>query len=72
VDGNDFFAMGGYAFYVWSSFGFAALVMAALLAQSWLAARGRSDELERLRRRVRGEGARPESPDGPSPGLGTE
>lgn len=57
MDGESFFAMGGYAVYVWSSFGFAFVVMLVLLVQSWIAARGRSDELERLRRRVRGQGA---------------
>lgn len=47
---SEFFAMGGYAAYVWAAFGFAALVLAGLLAQSWQAARRRDAELEQLKR----------------------
>jgi heme exporter protein D len=50
---GDFFAMGGYAAFVWPAFGFAALVLIGLLAQSWWAARRREAELEQLRRLVR-------------------
>jgi heme exporter protein D len=50
---SEFLAMGGYAAYVWSAFGFAALVMIALLAHSFWAARRREDELARLREAVR-------------------
>ncbi len=50
---SDFFAMGGYAAFVWPAFGFAALVLIGLLAQSWWAARRRETELEQLRRVVR-------------------
>jgi heme exporter protein D len=50
---SDFFAMGGYAAFVWPAFGFAALVLIGLLAQSWWAARRRAAELEQLRRVVR-------------------
>jgi heme exporter protein D len=50
---SDFFAMGGYAVYVWPAFGFAALVLLGLFVQSWRAARGREVELEQLRRLVR-------------------
>ena len=50
---GDFFAMGGYAAFVWPAFGFAALVLIGLLAQSWWAARRRAAELEQLRRTVR-------------------
>lgn len=51
--------MGGYGAYVWSAFGFAALVLVGLLAQSWRAASQREAELERLRRMVRpGRGER--------------
>ena len=32
---TEFFAMGGYAAYVWPAYGFAALVLIALLVQSW-------------------------------------
>ena len=49
---SDFFAMGGYAAYVWPAFGFAALVLVGLVAQSWWAARRREAELEQLRRVV--------------------
>lgn len=47
---SDFFAMGGYAAYVWPAFGFAALVLIGLLAQSWHAARRRGAEFEQLKR----------------------
>lgn len=50
---SEFLAMGGYAAYVWPAFGFAAAVLLGLAAQSWRAARRRSDELEQLRRLVR-------------------
>ncbi len=50
---GDFFAMGGYAAFVWPAFGFAALVLIGLLAQSWGASRRREAELEHLRRAVR-------------------
>lgn len=33
----EFWAMGGYGFYVWLSFGIAALVMTGIIYQSWLA-----------------------------------
>ncbi len=56
---SDFFAMGGYAAFVWPAFGFAALVLIGLLAQSWWAARRREAELEQLRRVVRPRPARP-------------
>ncbi len=50
---SDFFAMGGYAGFVWPAFGFTALVLIGMLAQSWWAARRRALELEQLRRVVR-------------------
>jgi heme exporter protein D len=62
---SEFFAMGGYAGYVWPAFGFAALVLIGLLAQSWVAARRREAEFEQLRRlsgpqrRGRAEARRP-------------
>jgi heme exporter protein D len=49
----DFFAMGGYGAYVWSAFGFAAVVLIGLLMQSWRAFRQREVELEQLRQVVR-------------------
>jgi heme exporter protein D len=57
---GEVFAMGGYGAYVWSAFGVAALVLLALFAQSWHAARRREDELRRLRDVVRA--ARPLRP----------
>ena len=50
---TDFLAMGGYAAYVWPAYGFAALVLIALLAQSWRGARRRAAELEQLRHLAR-------------------
>jgi heme exporter protein D len=50
---SDFFAMGGYAAYVWSAFGFAAALLFGLFWQSWRAARRRLAELDQLRRTVR-------------------
>ena len=57
---TDFLAMGGYAAYVWSAYGFAALVLIALLVQSWCSARRREAELEQVRRLARP--ARPSRP----------
>ena len=45
----DFFAMGGYAFYVWGSFGACAL---ALAIEPLLLARRRSEVLRSLRREL--------------------
>jgi heme exporter protein D len=42
---SDFLAMGGYALYVWSSFGLTALVM---VVEIWLARRGRRQLLRNL------------------------
>jgi heme exporter protein D len=50
---TEFFAMGGYAAYVWPAYGFAALVLIALLVQSWRSARRREAELEQVRRIAR-------------------
>lgn len=44
---GEFFAMGGYAFYVWGSFGVTAL---ALLMEPLLARKRRTDILRTLRR----------------------
>jgi heme exporter protein D len=66
----EFLAMGGYAAYVWSAFGFALAVMAALFAQSWHAARARERELAELRsamRRPGWEAAAPAAPPAPRP-----
>jgi heme exporter protein D len=57
---TDFFAMGGYAAYLWPAYGFAALVLFVLLAQSWRSARRRDAELEQVRRLARpGRPSRP-------------
>ena len=48
----EFFAMGGYALYVWGSFGVCAL---ALIAEPILVGRRRSDILKSLRREVLAE-----------------
>ena len=50
---TEFFAMGGYAAYVWPAYGFAALVLIVLLVQSWRAARRRAAEFEQVRRVAR-------------------
>ena len=41
--------MGGYAAYVWPSYGVTALVLGALLLSSWRTMRTREAEVERLR-----------------------
>jgi heme exporter protein D len=50
---TDFLAMGGYAAYVWPAYGLAAVVLIALLVQSWRSARRRDTELEQVRRFAR-------------------
>jgi heme exporter protein D len=50
---TDFLAMGGYAAYVWTAYGIAALVLILLLVQSWRSARRRDAELEQVRRVAR-------------------
>ncbi len=50
---SEFFAMGGYAAYVWPAFGFAGAALLGLWWQSWRAARRREAELAQLRRLVR-------------------
>ena len=50
---SAFLQMGGYAGYVWSAFGFAALVLVGLLVQSVVQARRREQEFLRLREVVR-------------------
>jgi heme exporter protein D len=56
---SEFFAMGGYAAYVWSAFGFALVVLLGLLGQSWRAAHQREAELAQLRDLVRAGRAKP-------------
>lgn len=58
ADLAEFLAMGGYAAYVWSAFGFALVVMVGLLAQSWHAAHARDRELAEFRSALRRPGGR--------------
>ena len=58
-DLSEFLAMGGYAAYVWSAFGFALVVLLGLLGQSWRAAHQREAELAQLRQLVRAGRAKP-------------
>jgi heme exporter protein D len=44
---SDFFAMGGYAFYVWGAYGVTAI---GIVAELWLLARRRRTLLQRLGR----------------------
>lgn len=46
---SEFFAMSGYAVYVWSSYGVAAAVMIALLTHSWQSMRRNESLLKTLR-----------------------
>lgn len=46
---SEFFAMGGYAVYVWPSYAVAFGVMLGLLAWAWAAARQGEAAVERLR-----------------------
>ncbi|HMV00829.1 MAG TPA: heme exporter protein CcmD [Rhodocyclaceae bacterium] len=48
----DFLAMGGYAGYVWGSFGVTALIM---VAEPFLVARSRRNTLALLKRQLRAE-----------------
>ena len=48
---GEFFAMGGYAFYVWTSYGLAAVILIAnLLAPMLTARRQRRELISKLRR----------------------
>ena len=49
---SEFFAMGGYALYVWGSFGVCAL---ALALEPFLLARRRNAVIQSLRRQVRAD-----------------
>ncbi|GHD43011.1 hypothetical protein GCM10017083_08620 [Thalassobaculum fulvum] len=46
---SEFFAMGGYAVFVWPSYAVAFGVMAGLVAWAWISARRGEAEVERLR-----------------------
>jgi len=56
---GDFFAMGGYALYVWGSFGACALL---LLLEPLLVARRHGDVLRSLRRQLAADLLEKESP----------
>lgn len=45
---SDYWAMGGYAAYVWPAYGLSALVMAALCVAAWRGLKQREAELARL------------------------
>ncbi len=49
---SEFFAMGGYAFYVWGSFGLTALIM---VVEPIMVARRRKNLLSRLKRQIAAE-----------------
>ena len=49
---SEVFAMGGYAFYVWGSFGVTALIMAV---EPIIVARRRKNLLSRLKRQITAE-----------------
>ncbi|MBK7417251.1 MAG: heme exporter protein CcmD [Dechloromonas sp.] len=49
---SDFIAMGGYGFYVWSSFGATALIMAI---EPIIASRNHKTTIARLKRQIRAE-----------------
>jgi heme exporter protein D len=48
---SGFFAMGGYAAFVWPAYGVGLLVLGGLLVQSLRQYRARQRELERLERK---------------------
>ena len=52
---NEFFAMGGYAAFVWPALGLSALVMAILYFQSYRSLTAREAELEALQRETSDE-----------------
>jgi heme exporter protein D len=49
---SEFFAMGGYAFYVWGSFGVTALIM---VVEPMVVSRRRKNLLSRLKRQIAAE-----------------
>jgi heme exporter protein CcmD len=51
---SEFLYLDGYGIYVWPAVGFAVVVLAALLAQSWRLRRDRLAELESLRAELGG------------------
>ncbi len=51
---SEFFAMGGYAFYVWGSFGLTALVA---VVETWLIHKQRKELLQNMRSELLSEGS---------------
>ena len=49
---SEFFAMGGYAFYVWGSFGVTALIM---VVEPMVVSRRRKNLMSRLKRQIAAE-----------------
>ena len=58
---NEFFAMGGYGAYVWTSYGVTGLFLLLLFVWSWFGARARETELEQVRKLSRAERRAPAS-----------
>ena len=46
---NDYFAMGGYAAFVWPAYGLSALVMIGLVVTGWRNLKARERDLAKLR-----------------------
>ncbi len=61
---SEFFAMGGYAVFVWSAYGVAAVSMGILLVVSWRTARSREATLAALQARLPGRRRRGGSGEG--------
>lgn len=61
---SSFFAMGGYAFYVWSSYGAALLILSGIAIFSMARARQASRRLEELKRVAPHRRRREEAADG--------
>jgi heme exporter protein D len=63
----EFFAMGGYAAYVWGSVGACAVAMAV---EPWLVRRRHRQLVQAVRRRNRSTATGPAKPSGPARGQG--
>lgn len=61
---SSFFAMGGYAFYVWSSYGAALLILGGIAMFSMARARQAARRLEALKRAAPHRRRREEAVDG--------
>ena len=49
---STYLAMGGYASFVWSAYGIAAIVLGGITVASWRRYRASQDALERLQQRA--------------------